>query len=348
MRTLTFIILLLVGVNVAAQDVHFSQFWNNPIHVNPALTGVIPADLRLATTYRNQWASVASPYKTFAFSGDYRFKSKGATAIGTGLHVHRDLAGDVNLSTTNVQVAISSIVDVGDHSEISLGLKGGFLQKSINTGNMRWGSQYQAGSYNANIDPNENGFNFTPSMKADVSAGIAWIYHSSDRYITANDNFNAQVGLAFNHINRPKTAWTEGTTDTLYSNFTFYSHLQIGIPNSNMSIVPGMLGMFQGPSREISAGALLKVEMQNASKITGFIKGAYISFGAYARFGDAIIPATVLEFDQYSIGVSYDFNTSGLQEASEMKGGMEVSLKFRTPNPYVRKGHKTKPGKPSL
>ena len=49
-----------------SQDLHFSQFMNSPLLINPANTGFIPdGDFRLGANYRNQWASVSAfPYKS--------------------------------------------------------------------------------------------------------------------------------------------------------------------------------------------------------------------------------------------------------------------------------------------
>ena len=65
------IILFLVGVmSFNAQDLHFTQFYNTPMKLNPANTGAFKGDLRVISNYRNQWSSIESPYKTFGFSVD--------------------------------------------------------------------------------------------------------------------------------------------------------------------------------------------------------------------------------------------------------------------------------------
>ncbi len=52
--------------NGIGQDLHFSQFFNNPLLTNPANTGFIPdADYRLGASYRNQYSNImAVPYNT--------------------------------------------------------------------------------------------------------------------------------------------------------------------------------------------------------------------------------------------------------------------------------------------
>ena len=64
---------LLQFTAATAQDLHFSQFFNAPLTVNPANTGFIPdADYRLGAHYRNQWSSIlAKPYKTITSFQDH-------------------------------------------------------------------------------------------------------------------------------------------------------------------------------------------------------------------------------------------------------------------------------------
>ncbi|MFN7275608.1 MAG: type IX secretion system membrane protein PorP/SprF, partial [Bacteroidota bacterium] len=49
------------------QDIHFSQYYNAPLLVNPANTGFNPDfDYRVGVNYRSQWANIGSPYKTMS------------------------------------------------------------------------------------------------------------------------------------------------------------------------------------------------------------------------------------------------------------------------------------------
>ncbi|HEX8607316.1 MAG TPA: type IX secretion system membrane protein PorP/SprF, partial [Pedobacter sp.] len=79
-----------------AQDLHFSQYFNSPLLVNPANTGFIPeGDHRLGINYRNQWASIGNPYKTFSIFGDGQFFGERFENgwLGVGGALLRDVAG---------------------------------------------------------------------------------------------------------------------------------------------------------------------------------------------------------------------------------------------------------------
>ena len=57
--------LLIIG-----QDLHFSQFLNSPLNLNPAQTGFFHGSQRFILNHRNQWASVTKPYSTISGSFD--------------------------------------------------------------------------------------------------------------------------------------------------------------------------------------------------------------------------------------------------------------------------------------
>ena len=70
------IITLVIGSELKAQDIHFSQFYNAPLTVNPALTGRIPGSYRVVINYRNQWPyqfDKATSFSTPAISFDMPF-----------------------------------------------------------------------------------------------------------------------------------------------------------------------------------------------------------------------------------------------------------------------------------
>jgi len=69
-------ILLILSVSILgiygglqAQDAHFSQFYANPLHLNPAFTGSENCP-RVALGYRNQWPALGPTYVTYSASYD--------------------------------------------------------------------------------------------------------------------------------------------------------------------------------------------------------------------------------------------------------------------------------------
>ena len=78
-----------------AQDIHFSQFNETPVILNPALS-CTAYDTRVIANYKNQWASVSSPYLTYGLSLEKTLKhlKLKKSYVGTSFTIYNDKAGD--------------------------------------------------------------------------------------------------------------------------------------------------------------------------------------------------------------------------------------------------------------
>ena len=118
------------------QDIHFSQFYNSPLNLNPSLVGGFEGDFRLVANQRSQWSAVTTPYSTYGLSVDASqiFNSP----VGVGLSAYQDKAGDSDFSTFQIALGLSYTILLGDSSHgISLGAQPSFTQRSINYDNAR-------------------------------------------------------------------------------------------------------------------------------------------------------------------------------------------------------------------
>ena len=62
-------VFLLTATSVSGQDVAFSQFYANPVYLNPALAGIRICP-RVTLNYRNQYPSLGDNYVTYNASFD--------------------------------------------------------------------------------------------------------------------------------------------------------------------------------------------------------------------------------------------------------------------------------------
>ena len=116
-----------------------------------------------------------------------------------------------------------------------------------------------------------------------------------------------------------------------------HGDMLIGIPNTSLSILPGVIYYSQGRLQELTAGAMFRYLLKEESNYTDFEKGRAISLGAHFRTKDAFIASLLLELGKFDIGVSYDFNVSALETASSGRGGFEIALRYTVQNP-LRQG----------
>lgn len=333
------IILALFGLVIPfgkSQDIHFSQYYNTSLIVNPAMTGVFGGDQRAMLIYRNQWASVATPYKTYGGSFDMRpiDKRNSSFSLGTGLGIYKDVAGDADFGITNVVVSVSGIIQINDNQHFTVGAQGGFEQRSINNTALIWDSQYDGTGYNPGLSSQES-TNYDQGVNnGDINVGIGWVYSESNKTIVANDLFALKLGAVYQHLTQ-QTLDYGGQPDKLYSKLTFHGESNISVKSSNTSFRPSFIYQKQGPSQEILIGSLIRYTFGYDSKYTGLLNQTALFLGVHARIGDAIIPSIGYEIANWKITVSYDANISSLSTVSNGVGGFEISLIFINPNPFT-------------
>lgn len=327
---------MLAAVFAGAQDIHFSQFYMSPLTQNPAMSGVA-YDLEAMLHYKDQWKAVGSPYRTIAASVDMRLgrkKQKGFWA--TGINFYTDKAGDSKLVTTQANLSAAYHIVTGKFTTLGVGVQGGYAQRSISSSVFQWGEQYDGSAYNSSLPTGEqvalNKISF-----ADMGAGLVWNFNNSGtKEVTDNHDLKATIGFGLFHPHQPSYSFY-GSSEKLYMKYVLHGNGIISIKNTNIAFAPGFMYYRQGPTQEIYLGSLVRFRLNQDSKYTGYQNGSSFSLGAYYRNQDAVVISTLFEYSQYAIGLSYDVNTSKLKTASEMKGGLEITLRFISPELFSSK-----------
>lgn len=334
---LTAILFATFAVNALAQDIHFSQFYMSPLTLNPSLAGA-QHDISANLNYKSQWASVSSPYKTIGFSYDMRLNrnkaSKGFLAMG--LNFFSDRAGDARMGTTQANLNIAYHVRINEDNLFGGGIQAGYLQRSVTASALKWGNQYDGTAYNSAIATTEPAFSSGISAM-DFAGGLTWTYDNSgnNNSVVGDNDKKICIGVSMQHFSRPQFTFYNGGNDEVYMKYLVHGTAVFGVKNTNMAFVPGFMYAKQGPSQEIYAGTLVRFTIGMDSKYTGFKNGAAVSFGGFMRSQDAIAAVVQLDYANYTMGISYDVNTSGLTAASGGKGGIEISLRYVAPNPFM-------------
>ncbi len=319
-----------------AQDIHFSQWSMVPMQLNPATAGGL-SGIQGSVNYKTQWGSFAAPYRTYSAAFDMAIghkKDKKRGFWGLGIFFYNDKAGDAKMSTLQANLNAAYHIRVSDKSIFGLGAFYGFAQRSANFSALKWESQFQNGTYSASNSSGELGGN--AFIQHDLGAGVFWSYRKGDMYMTSNDHIHFDVGVSMMHI-IPMPNTFNGTGDILYKKYVGHFSMSKGIKNTRLSLQPSLLCFLQGPQQEINVGLHVKYIIKENSKVTGYVKGTNAYLGVYHRFLDAIVVNGMLEFDSYSLGVSYDINVSELTNASFGRGGIEIAFRYRDPFSYLWK-----------
>lgn len=108
-----------IGIANAQNSIQFSQYYSNPLVLNPAYAGADDA-LSLTLVHRNQWSGVNGAPRTTAFSGHTLFK-KEHTGLGFNL-----ILDEINIHSSLSFTGIYSYrIKTGAKSYLSFGLQAG-------------------------------------------------------------------------------------------------------------------------------------------------------------------------------------------------------------------------------
>ena len=309
-KILLAIVLLGTSIFAFGQDIHFSQFNASPLTLNPALAGKLSCTYRAALNYRNQWNSIPAPYVTYSGSFDAAlWKEKlGGDAVGLGLLIYNDVSGDGNLSNLNLSMFLAYHKALGEGHLLSAGFQASYVQRSVDLFKLVFPNQIGANGIDLglpNNEPLDDAHNYL-----DLSAGLHW---SS----IISDNFSFNIGGAYYHLLEPVESFNDDTKSTLPSRYVAHGGFTAGL-SEQFSLSPSFLYMTQAGTSEINVGTALGYHTD----------GAVLYFGTWYRVKDAIIALVGLEFQNLLFGFSYDVSVSEVAQASNNKGGFELSLTY--------------------
>ncbi len=311
--------LLLLALQSTAQDIHFSQFYENSIMRNPALTGIFSGDYKVGANYRTQWSNISVPFKTILVCAETRIATNKAVGdyLSFGVAGTYDMAGSISFNSMQIYPALNYNKSLEDtrNSYLSVGFAGGYIQRSIDFSKATFSTQYVNGSYSSANMSGEN-FNNTTLSNYDVAAGISLNSSAGPANIV-----NYYVGVSAFHLNKPKQTFKdENVLIVLATKYGANAGFSWRI-NSQFGLTGHMDYNKQGTYTEVIAGGMASWQTINESS-----KNLKIYAGLFFRMKDAVIPTFKVDYDIYSLTFSYDVNTSGLKPASAGAGGSEVSL----------------------
>jgi type IX secretion system PorP/SprF family membrane protein len=301
-----------------AQDLHFSQYFNAPILVNPANTGFNPDfDYRLGGNYRNQWATLSNnPYKTMSVWGDAQlFTNKFENSwLGVGGALLKDVAGSGNLTSTRAFASIAYHQILGLNSLISGGFNIGFTQKRIDLNKLTFNSQWNGKFFESTIPSNEP-FQYSSVQYITLQAGLNFA-----QFI--NDNLYLNGGFSISNINRPRESFfAEGKNDDrLEMRFTTFANASIKVQDLWI-LNPNIYFSKMGSANEYVLGLTAQRDLSNSHN--GSLQ---FLAGAYYRMDDAIIPTIGFDIKNTKLTFSYDATISSLNLYNQTRGAYEFSI----------------------
>ncbi len=313
-------LLLGIGSQALAQDIHFSQFPEISTLRNPALTGIFSGEYKYGLDYRSQWSSVGTPYNTTAFAGETRIlvDRNVGDYLSFGLNVTYDKAGSINFVSTEIYPAIcyNKCMEDDHNTYLSVGMTGGYFSRSVDMSKMTFTSQYVNRSYDPN-NPNFENTAFNSLHNYDIGAGV-----SLNSSFDLEGISNYYIGAALYHINHP--------TEIFYGPQVLVKLPMKWVFNTGFHVNMGQqFGLtvhanytLMDPYSEFLIGGMLSWHKSPIAAPSNFT----FSLGGYLRYNDAFIPVVKLDFSNVAVGVSYDVTNSTLATAVPGTGATEITL----------------------
>ncbi len=307
--------LCLFFVRLFAQDIHLSQFWANPLYLNPAQTGMFDGDYRVAAAYRNQWRAVPVPYSTLSFCGDARLNqvfSKNS-AVGVGLIFNNDVSGDSRYNINQFYIPLSYIQNFKSDTNlsISLGISPGVSNIAFNTSKLSYDNQFDGDAYNPSLPSGEN-YPTQSKTYFDIGTGLAVNYKLKGGYIS--------VGTSLSHLTRPNISFFKNEGVNLYTKSNTYVSFKYPLKEL-LFLHADMMYEKQGPFHETVLAGRVSYVVNKEAHVS-------VNAGLSARFGDAAIILLGMDYKSCRVGLAYDINTSKFNAATNKRGAIEVCLLY--------------------
>lgn len=311
-----------------AQDTHFSQFYNSPLTLNPALTGLTKGTARFGAIYRNQWFSgvdngfANSPFQTASAFVDAPINLKANAvrndAVGVGAFFLYDRSGAGSFSTFQGQASGSYIKGLGrdGNHQLSVGVQVGYTQTRLVQTDLRFTSQFDN---NNQYTGNPAAFVLKPNVGY-VNLNIGLLYYGKH-----TENLSMYVGGAFFNATASKyNIEANNSKQELY----FRGNAQLGLDVSfgKFHILPSALFMQQAKADQLNTGLGLGYDFKEDITMTlGVYNRANNITNKYHQL-DAIIPYAGFEVKRFKLGVSYDVTVSKFKDAGNVNGALEISM----------------------
>lgn len=300
---LLYILFYFMTFNITAQDITFSQFYKNPIYLNPALTALQSCG-RLYTNYRQtSFGPLDSKAMSIAFDIPFISTNSG---LGGMLQVHEE-----GLMRTGIfAVQFSKKVSIYKDIFITMGMEAGGIYRDYNLAKMVLPSDVQSYSTAQNT-------NAPPSLIFDMAAGAGLNYKVH------------YAGFSVRHITEP-AAKSIFVNSQLYRKYTAHYAARLSYN------LPGQVSGYIAPQ-------IIFDKQKGNNHLTYGVYGFYNSLGGgiwirnhFPISISYLIMMGTIKTKNFEFSYSYDFpiNGSGIES-----GGHEVAITYYLPD-FKEKYHK--------
>lgn len=287
-----------------AQDYTYSQFYANPLYLNPALAGSEYCP-RISLNYRNQWPSLPGAFVSYSASYDQYSEFLSG---GLGLQVDYNQSGEGALHEFQLNGMYAYHFFLSDLLEANLAVQAGLGNRGLTKEGLVFGYDPNGQPIDPNLDNYQDNV-FYP----DFASGFILGY--DEKYF---------LGGAVHHLATPNVSLKNGDEYLLPMKFTIHAGANFGgdsrgyrrATGPQLMISPNVMYQRQGEYQQLNIG-------------TYFTYAPFVA-GLWYRHAftnpDAVIISLGLQRDNLRLGYSFDYTVSSLSIAGG--GAHEISLSW--------------------
>jgi len=291
-----------------AQDVSFSQFYSNPLYLNPAFAGSVNAS-RVSLQYRDQWSSFNKAYRTYSAGFDMPVEKLQG---GLGFFVLNDAQANNALNALQINVAYSTFVRLNETFQLNGSVQIGYNQNSLKVDEL---------IFSDNVDPYFGNHGVSGELQYLTNSNYSFLDFSTGVLIYSKTLF---FGIAGHHLAEPRQSYYSGQEEVgkLYRKYTLHAGARLpvylyGHHRKKFDISPQLVAQQQGDFKQLNYGIF-------ATKY-GFTVGTWFRQNFGLRY-DAVIFLVGFVKSNWQLTYSYDLTVSGLW--GDAGGTSEISLSF--------------------
>lgn len=317
--TLMFITLCCASLSLRAQDVQYSQFYANPLYLNPAMTGASEMT-RIGVNYRNQWPGLDQSFTSYSAHIDHYLFNINS---GIGLIFNRSEQSMANLSVTEIGATYAYRARLGFRSFLRVGGQVSYMDRDAYFGNLIFGSQIDDQTGTIGDFSGENlGSDFNHQF-VDYSLGMMF------------NNENAWFGISAHHITQPNLSFIDGQQSELPVKLSAHGGYRIdlsgGSSSNSMNQRTGTRDLTlafnfknQAPFSQLDLGAQVNLQ----PLVLGvWYRGIPVSEVSQSNHESVIALVGISLGNGLDVGYSHDFTISSLGNGNT-GGANEISIRY--------------------
>ena len=286
------------------QDAEFTQFYSNPIYLNPAFAGtnICP---RLSTNHRSQWTGLPNVFNTTSFSYDQNINKIHG---GFGVMVLSDRVNNA-IQNNKISGMYSYEIKISKKFTLRTGIEASFWQNKFNQNELTFVDMidplrgFVYSTANNTLNSSKNGLDFSSGILA-----------YSDKFF---------LGFSTHHLTEPKQSiFSEDYKLERKYTVNIGSHFPIGYKSSNGEknwiVSPNIIFKKQGLNEQLNIG----IYGENGAYVLGF----------WYRDNQTYAVLVGVKMGLIKIGYSYDINLSRLYIASSGSHEVSIQINFQCDN----------------